>query len=69
MKLHELKHIIDGISYSHGGDLEVVFKYRFASGKTSEGVVTKYEISPPKKPMRGVVRFTIDHARGEPTNV
>lgn len=66
MKLHELKNIIDGLVEIHGDDMEAVFKYRFASGRTSQGPVTGYQVSPPNQGMRGYVRFTIDHARGEP---
>lgn len=66
MKLHELKAIIDGLVEVHGDDMEAVFKYRFGSGRTSQGPVTCYQVSPPNQGMRGYVRFTIDHARGEP---
>jgi hypothetical protein len=67
MKLHELKAIIDGLVETHGGDMETVFKYRFGSGRTSQGPVTSYQVSPPSQSAgRGFVRFAIDHARGEP---
>jgi len=69
MKLHELKAIIDNLVETHGDEMNAVFRYRFGSGRTSEGGITKYEVSPPKKPMNGMIRFTIDNARGEPTNV
>jgi hypothetical protein len=60
MKLRELKAIIDGLVETHGGDMDTRFKYRFGSGRTSQGPVTGYEVS------TGTVRFAIDHARGEP---
>jgi hypothetical protein len=66
MKLHELKSIIDGLVEIHGDDMEAVFKYRFGSGRTSQGPVTCYQVSPPNQGVRGYVRFTIDYARGEP---
>jgi hypothetical protein len=65
MKLHELKRIIDGLIEVHGEEMEAVFKYRFGSGRTSQGPVTGYQVSPRNNGI-GFVRFTIDHARGEP---
>jgi hypothetical protein len=66
MRLRELKAIIDGLVETHGGDMDTRFKYRFGSGRTSQGPVTGYEVHPPKSPLPGSVRFTIDHARGDP---
>jgi hypothetical protein len=66
MKLHELKSIIDGLVEIHGGDMDTKFKYRFGSGRTAQGPVTSYQVTPKSGPMRGSVRFAIDHARGEP---
>jgi hypothetical protein len=43
------------------------FKYRFGSGRTAQGSVTSYQVSTPTQGDRpGFVRFSIDHARGEP---
>jgi len=64
MKLHELKSIIDGLTEVHGGDMDTRFKYRFGSGRTSQGPVTSYQVSPTKQGF-GSVTFTIDYARGE----
>ena len=64
MRLRELKAIIDGLVETHGGDMDARFKYRFGSGRTSQGPVTGYEVNPRPAPFRGTVRFTIDHARG-----
>jgi hypothetical protein len=66
MKLHQLKAIIDGLVETHGGDMEAQFKYRFGSGRTSQGPVTSYQVTPKSGPHPGFVRFAIDHARGEP---
>ena len=66
MTLRELKAIIDGLVEVHGEDMDAAFKYRFGSGRTSQGPVTGYQVSPPRQGMGGFVRFTIDHARGEP---
>lgn len=68
MKLHDLQEIINNLVETHGGEMKAVFRYKFGSGRTSEGSVTKYEVSPPKEPMNGTVRFTIDYARGETVN-
>jgi hypothetical protein len=46
--------------------MEAQFKYRFGSGRTSQGPVTSYQVTPKSGPHPGFVRFAIDHARGEP---
>lgn len=66
VKLHELKSIIDGLVETHGGEMDAQFKYRFGSGRTAQGSVTSYQVTPKSGGMRGFVRFAIDHARGEP---
>jgi hypothetical protein len=66
MKLKELQSIINNLVETHGGDMETRFKYRFGSGRTSQGPITGYEVSSPNEPRIGSVKFTIDYARGEP---
>jgi hypothetical protein len=68
MNLQELQLIINALVETHGGDMRANFKYRFGSGRTAHGPVTSYQVSPPKQGY-GSVTFTIDYARGEPTNV
>ena len=68
MNLQELQLIINALVETHGGDMRANFKYRFGSGRTAHGPVTSYQVSPPKQG-HGSVTFTIDYARGEPTNV
>lgn len=68
MNLQELQLIINNLVETHGGDMRANFKYRFGSGRTAQGPVTGYQVSPPKQGY-GSVTFTIDYARGEPTNV
>lgn len=65
MTLSEIKSIVDGLIEMHGGDMRTTFKYRYGSGKTSQGPITGYQVAPPVGGGFGFVRFTIDHARGE----
>lgn len=65
MRLRELKAIIDSLVETHGGEMDAKFKYKYGSGRTSQGPVTGYEVTPPSHPLRGTARFIIDHARGE----
>jgi hypothetical protein len=67
VKLGELKKIIDGLVEIHGEEMNAMFKYRFGSGRTAQGAVTSYQVSPPPFGSRiGFVRFAIDYTRGEP---
>ena len=67
MTLSELKNIIDNLVETHGGEMKTTFKYRYGSGRTSQGSVTSYQVSPKEGGYgKGFVRFAIDHARGEP---
>jgi hypothetical protein len=67
MNLKELQTIINSLVEIHGEDMRADFKYRFGSGRTAKGPVTGYQVSPPKQGY-GSVTFSIDYARGEPTN-
>lgn len=64
MTLDEIKTIVDGLIEMHGGHMRTTFKYKYGSGKTSQGPITGYQVSPPVDNGGGFVRFTIDHARG-----
>lgn len=68
MNLQELQLIINALVETHGEDMRANFKYRFGSGRTAQGTVTSYQVLPAKQGY-GSVTFTIDYARGEPTNV
>lgn len=64
MTLDQIKSIVDGLIEMHGGDMKTTFRYKYGSGKTSQGPITGYQVAPPVDGSGGFVRFTIDHARG-----
>ena len=67
MNLGQLSEVINGLIKVHGEQVEAIFLYQYASGRTNIGPVTKYEVRPPnsKHGMKGCVTFRIGTARGE----
>ena len=66
MNLGQLSEVIDGLIKVHGEEVEAIFLYQYASGRTKADTVTNYEVRTPKSEiLKGAVTFRIGYARGE----
>ena len=61
MKISELKTIVDTIHDLHGPDVNTMFVYQKASGRTGIGNITSYRVSVGKLPS---IHFAIEYPRG-----